>query len=174
MRDKLRRRYQVYKEVSRRGYFEGEIPVADLDRLAELLYSDESASAPGGIQVNFEFVPNEYGLPMLAGQLSARLELECQRCLGAMDVPLALELRLLIDASEDVVRESSLDTLYSDDGYIDVFDVIEDELILAIPLVARHDDRACNRHWPAEADDTSAVAESPFAALGALKTTESN
>ncbi len=111
---------------------------------------------------------------MLTGKLSARLELECQRCLNAMQLPLALELCLLVDASDAVVRESSLDTLYSDDGYIDIFDVIEDELILAIPLVARHDDRACNQHWPAAADDAAAVAENPFAALRALKTTQSN
>ncbi len=174
MRDKLRRRFQVYKEVSRKGYFEGEIPVADLDRLAELLYSGESARSPGGIQVSFEFVASEYGLPMLTGRLAARLGLECQRCLGAMEMLVELDLELLVDASDEVVRESSLDTLYSDDGYIDMFDVIEDELILAIPLVARHDERACNHHWPTEAEDAAAVAENPFAALRALRTTESN
>ncbi len=174
MRDKLRRRYQVHKEVARKGCFEGEIPLADLDRLAELLYSGESARAPGGIQVSFEFGSNEYGVPMLAGRLSARLELECQRCLGALELPLDLELRLLIDASDEVVRDSSLDSLYSEAGYVDVYDVIEDELILAIPLVARHEDRACNEHWRAEADDATAGAEHPFAALRALKTTESN
>ncbi len=174
MRERLRRRYQVYREVSRKSYFEGEIPVADLDRLAELLYSGESSGTGVSIQVSFEFVANEYGLPMLAGQLSARLELECQRCLGAMELPLALELRLLVDASDEIVGKSSLDTLYSDDGYIDIFDVVEDELILAIPLVARHEDRTCNLHWPTAADDAVAEAENPFAVLRALKTTESN
>ncbi len=174
MRDKLRRRYQVYKEVARNGSFAGEIPLAGLDRLAELLYSGESARAAGGIQVSFEFVSNEYGLPMLTGQLSAQLELECQRCLGAMELPVEQDLCLLIDASDEVVRDSSLDTLYSDDGYIDMFEVIEDELILAIPLVVRHDDQACNRHWSADADDAAAAAENPFAALRALKTNESN
>ena len=174
MRDKLRRRYQVYKEVSRKGSFAGEIPLAGLGRLAELLYSGESARTAGSIQVSFEFVSNEYGLPMLTGKLETRLELECQRCLGAMELPLALDLRLMVDASDEVVRDSSLDTLYSDDGYIDLFDVIEDELILAVPLVARHDDRACNQHWPTDGDDAAAMVENPFAALRALKTTESN
>lgn len=139
-----------------------------------MLYSGESTGTGGNIQVSFEFVANEYGLPMLAGQLSARLELECQRCLGKMELPLALELRLLVDASDEIVGESSLDTLYSDDGYIDIFNVVEDELILAIPLVARHEDRTCNLHWPTVADDAVAEAENPFAVLRALKTTESN
>lgn len=174
MRDKLRRRYQVHKEVSRNGCFEGEIRVADLKRLTGLLYSGNSTRAPGGVRVEFEFVRNEYGLPMIRGRLTTRLELECQRCLGTIEYPLDLEMRLLVDASDDVVRDSSLDTIYSVEDCIDIFEVVEDELILAVPLVARHDDRACNEHWPADAntETATAAADNPFAVLQVLKTND--
>ena len=170
MRDKLRRRYQVQKEVTRNGYFEGEIPVSDLPRLQEMLYREPDG---GRVRVEFEFVRSDYDIPMIQGQLDTSLELECQRCLKAMEMPMRLEFNLLIDAGDELLRDSSLDTLYSDDGYIDLFEVVEDELILAIPLVAMHDDSSCNEHLSAVRPDSAPVErESPFAVLRQLKTTE--
>ena len=58
-----------------------------------------------------------------------------------------VDFRLMIDASDEMVEHSSEDTLYSDDGYIDISEVVEDELILALPLVAMHEDTACNENW---------------------------
>lgn len=173
MRDKLRRRYQVHKEVSRSGFFKGVIPLAELERLGELLYPGEASESERDIDVSFEFVRNEYDSPTVKGHLATRLELQCQRCLGALEIPLELEFQLLVDASDELVRSSRLDTLYSDDGYVDIFDAVEDELILAIPLVALHDDRACNEHWQdADVGSESAERDNPFAVLAKLKTAD--
>ncbi len=172
MQDKLRRRYQVQREVTRNGYFEGDIALSELTRLGELLHSDVSGQEDRKISVRFEFVRNEYDIPMIKGQLQTSLELECQRCLQPLDMPLELEFQLMVDASDDLVRDSSLDTIYSDDGFIDILEVIEDELILAAPLVALHEDSSCNEHWQASATEPEAAAkENPFAVLQRLKTT---
>ena len=88
-----------------------------------------------------------------------------------MEFPIHVDFRLMIDASDDLVRENSVDTLDSDGGFVDIFDVAEDELILAIPLVAAHEDRSCNEHWIVSDTETS-VGENPFAVLRQLKTTE--
>jgi uncharacterized protein len=173
MRDKLRRRYQVHKEVSRNGSFEGNIALAELGRLSELLYPGDSSGQERDLEVRFEFVRNEYDLPTVTGRLATRLELECQRCLGSLEMPLELEFRLMIDAQDELLRSSSVDTLYSEDGYIDIYEVVEDELILAIPLVALHDDRACNEHWRnPETETDSAATDNPFAVLQKLKTAD--
>lgn len=172
MRDKLRRRYQVHKEVSRSGFFEGEISLAKLDRLHDLLYPGQKAGSEHCIEVRFEFVRNEYDLPTVKGRLETRLELECQRCLDALEVPLELDFQLMVDAPDDLVRGSSVDTLYSEDGYIDIYAVVEDELILAIPLVALHDDRACNEHWRQQEESETAVTDNPFSVLRKLKTAD--
>ena len=84
---------------------------------------------------------------MLTGRLETSLELECQRCLKALEWPVTLDFSLMIDASDELVSDSSVDTLYSDDGYIDIAEVVEDELLLAIPLVAMHEDTTCNENW---------------------------
>ena len=173
MQDKLRRRYQVQKEVTRNGYFEGEIALSKLERLGELLHPGDGGHDDRKISVTFEFVRNEYDIPLITGQLRTSLVLECQRCLQPLDMPLELEFQLMIDASDELVRDSSLDTIYSDDGFIDIFEVIEDELILAAPLVALHEDSSCNEHWQASASEPEAVAkENPFAVLQQLKTTD--
>ncbi len=173
MRDKLRRRYQVYKEVARNGYFEGEIAVSELGRLTELLHPEQPDIEARKVKVEFEFVSNEFDVPMISGQLQTSLVLECQRCLQPLDMPLSLEFRLLVDASDETVRASSVETLCSDDGYIDINDVIEDELILALPLVALHEDTACNQHWQSTTASTEpAVKENPFAVLQQLKTSD--
>lgn len=171
MRDKLRCRYQVHKEVARNGYFEGDIALSKLSRLTEILYPEASLQEERKIALSFEFFSNEFDLSMVAGKLETSLEVECQRCLDTMEMPLRLEFRLMIDASDELVRESSVDTLYSDDGYIDIHEVVEDELILAIPLVALHEDTQCNKHWQASEPEV-AVKENPFAVLKQLKTTD--
>ena len=173
MRDKLRKRYQVNKEVAQNGRFEGEINLSDLQRLGELLHSGKAGGEPGTVTLNFEFSRNEFDIPTIAGQLHTQLELECQRCLQPLELPLDLDFRLMIDASDEILRHSSEDTLYSDDGYIDIAEVVEDELILAIPLVAMHENTACNEHWQgSESNFEPAAQENPFAVLQQLKTTD--
>jgi len=158
-------------EVTRNGYFEGEIALSDLGRLVELLRLAESDLEGRTITLKFEFVRNEYEIPMLVGHLETSLSLECQRCLKAMELPVALDFSLMIDASEELVSDTGVDTLYSDDGTIDIVEVAEDELILAIPLVAMHDDISCNENWQAS-ESEAAVKDNPFAVLQQLKTTD--
>jgi uncharacterized protein len=173
MRDKLRKRYHVHKEVAQGGRFEGEIELSDLKRLGELLYTDGSGGLDRKITVNFEFTRSEFDTPLLAGHLQTRLTLECQRCLQPMELPLSLDFSLLVDASDDMVRQGGRDTLYSEDGYIDIAEVIEDEIILALPLVAMHDDTECNSNWQVAATAAEpAERENPFAVLQQLKTTD--
>jgi len=167
MQGKLKQRYQIHKEVSRSSYFQGQIDVESLSRLGELLASTEAT-----IDVQFEFQNSDYDAAMISSEVQTELEMECQRCLQALSVPLQHEFKLLVDAADDIVQESSLDTVYSEDGLVDIFEVVEDELILALPLVAMHDNNMCNEHWQVSEDDQEPVVrENPFSVLKDLKTT---
>lgn len=171
MQGKLPRRYQVHKEVARNGYFEGEIALAAMSRLIEFLYPESSTWQQNNVLLKFEFTRNAFDIPIVSGRLETCLELECQRCLGRMQLSVAQDFRLMIDASDELVGESSMDTLYSEDGYVDINEVVEDELILAIPLVAMHEDESCNEHWQAS-DEERSLSNNPFAVLQQLKTTD--
>lgn len=173
MRDKLRKRYQVHKEVAQKGCFEGEIALSDLRRLGELLHPDGDSGVSAKVALSFEFSRNEFDIPTITGHIQTRFDLECQRCLKPLAFPLELDFSLMIDASDEMVRHSSVDTLYSDDGYIDIAEAVEDELILAVPLVAMHEDTACNENWPEPGSmPEPATKENPFAVLEQLKTTD--
>ncbi len=167
MREKLRRHYQIQKEMSRGGKFQGKIELADLSRLAEFLLSDQS-----DILVEFRFRQSDYNVPIVEGRLQARLTVECQRCLKAMEIPLQIELKLLVSPTDSEVVESSLDTVFSENGSVDIFKMVEDELILGLPLVTLHEDVACNEFWQTrEENPEQATKENPFSVLAKLKTT---
>ena len=125
------------------------------------------------VSVNFEFLRNEFDVPLVAGRLQTSLGLECQRCLKLLEYPMVVDFRLMIDADDEIIKHSSEDTLFSDDGYIDIAEVVEDEMILALPLVAMHEDTSCNENWQVtELQTETPIKENPFAVLQQLKTTD--
>lgn len=100
----------------------------------------------------------------------ATVSLECQRCLQAMRVPLHVDRRLFFVEGEDAA--AALDTDSEDDVLtlepaIDLRALVEDEMLLALPLVPRHE--VCPEPLPIRAEDAPPETEHPFAALAALK-----
>lgn len=102
----------------------------------------------------------------------ATVTLRCQRCLQTLDEPLRVERRLRFVRGED--EAARLDELSDDDVLalpvrLDLRELVEDELILALPLVPRH--ASCAAPLPLRDDDEVAEepAPHPFAALAALR-----
>jgi uncharacterized protein len=111
--------------------------------------------------------------PSLAIRADTEVTLECQRCLQPMTVPLQAERLIFFVDGEDAA--AALDAESEDDVLaltpaLDLEALIEDELILALPLIPRHD--VCPRPLPrpfVDEDGAAAPADNPFAALAALK-----
>lgn len=99
--------------------------------------------------------------------------LECQRCLQPMRVPLHAGRRIFFVDGEDAA--AALDAESEDDVLaltpaLDLAALIEDELLLALPLVPRHEH--CPEPLPrAFVEDDPAIdpADNPFSVLAALK-----
>jgi uncharacterized protein len=102
--------------------------------------------------------------------------LTCQRCLQPVAVPLSVDRTLcFVDGEDEAAR---LDEDRDDEDVlalsraVDLRALVEDELIMALPLVPRHE--ACPQQlpWSAEAEPQESAADRqahPFAALEALK-----
>lgn len=109
--------------------------------------------------------------PSLLVTAAADVTLECQRCLRPMDVALRAERRIFFVDGEDAA--AALDADSEDDVLaltpaLDLLELVEDELLLALPLVPRHD--VCPEPLPrAFRDEAEVVEDHPFAALAALK-----
>lgn len=144
-------------------------PVSRMQRFAALLANDS-----GQVQVALQF--GRHGkLRTVSGALSADLAVTCQRCLQAMHYPLHAQMKLALitdDAQADALP-TEFEPLLLDADEMNLADIIEDELLLALPLVTVHE-QACSEYLQQQAQrqqqDVAVAAEqkvknNPFAVL---------
>ncbi len=145
--------------------FRGEVAVSRLTRLAPDLRSRE-----GVIRVELHFGLDERRVYALTGSIQGALELTCQRCLGPVAVPLDIRLKLGIVAAEDEGDQlpDGYEMLLAGRDPIVLTELVEDEIILALPLIPRHSDAAqCGMQREEAARLERKI--SPFAVLEELK-----
>lgn len=124
----------------------GEAPVAELTRLAQGLAKEADAAAlpPVGWSAQGRLVPQRVGGPQMWLDLHAQAELpwECQRCLQPVTLPVAVQrgIRFVKDeAAAAALDADGEDDVLSLSRSFDLMDLIEDELIMAQPIVPRHE-----------------------------------
>lgn len=141
---------------------EGTLAVSDLERLHDLL-----AEVEGEVRFRVQGVKGEQGQAQLRLTASATLPLACQRCLGAIDVAVEVDSLLELvpegaELSQDELEDDSKDFLPVA-GELDVAELVEDEVLLALPVAPRHE--KCSLPGATEAGERI----SPFAVLAGLK-----
>jgi uncharacterized protein len=119
----------------------GTVAVAELGRLHDLLTEPVGALAyelAGGIDGRQR--------PYLELLLTGSLPLRCQRCLGTMPVSVDASNRLLLLSSESEFEQADQEGLDAIDagGPLAVLELIEEELMLALPMVPRHESGDCS------------------------------
>ncbi|KAA6186318.1 hypothetical protein F2Q65_05845 [Thiohalocapsa marina] len=166
--------------------FEGRIALVAFSRLAPLLTDHD-----GLVWYRLEFGRDARGFETVTGRIEATLPLSCQRCNGslALDVVSDLSLALVEGLDQAAALPDSYDPLLLGDRLIRPSDLIEDELILAVPAVPRHADGDCRMpeagadvratgqsrsQARAGADGEETVRPNPFAALAQLKRNQSH
>lgn len=157
--------------VSARRVFEGELPLASLSRLGDLL-----AGSEGVVRYRVEFGRDVLQVPFAKVWIEAGLPLTCQRSLQPFVLPVAVEqsLGLIRDESEEAALPPGYEPLLvPEDGRIVPVELVEDELILAVPVVPVSPDApVVDRDWPVRPEEAEAA--NPFAALKALKAGKDN
>jgi uncharacterized protein len=139
----------------------GAWPVADLSRLRDMLRTDE-----GTLRYELLGVPQERGVPVLRLKVNGTLQITCQRCLGALEFPLQIDVPLHLAATQAEADAEPLEAegpeLIVAGREMPVRDLVEDEVLLAIPLAPRHE-RCAGRELRAAVEESS-----PFAGLRGL------
>lgn len=158
------------------GHLEGELPLSGLQRLAEGAVAAELRGA-GPVHWQLDGVmrakPGGDSECMLRLRAQASVPLECQRCLSTVHEALDIDRQFLFARDEEAAArldEQSEDDVLVLSRALDALGLLEDELILALPLVPRHE--RCPRPLPlpeAVPEEVEEVRESPFAALAALR-----
>jgi uncharacterized protein len=162
--------FDVDRLVDRQADFAFEIPLSRLPRVQAKI-----AGAEGTVRGVAHF-RREAGNRMAELELDGDAELVCQRCLGPMTWPLAGDARVAIVASEkDADRvPQEVETVYAPDDRVRVADLVEEELLLTLPLVPLHESADdCDSEEddvPEPEDEAVPVQETqrPFERLGEL------
>lgn len=146
-----------------RGVLDGDLAISSLSRLHDLL-----TEVAGSLNYHVEGGVGSDGRSQLSLAVAGRLSLCCQRCLEALDYPLDVHSLLeFVDDERDLTQEELEDDsrdFLPNQKELDVVQLIEDEILLALPPVARHDD--CR--LPA-IDHGAAEKVSPFSVLAAAR-----
>jgi uncharacterized protein len=152
----------------------GQLPLARFRRLCEALCGDA-----GTVAIEAEFGRDESGQRVLHLSARAPVEFTCQRCMMPMASVLVVDETLGIvqsDAEADRLggRYEPLMVDPAERGRMSLADMVEDEMLLQVPMIPRHDgDRSCQPAAPSDRDKDKegqpARRENPFAVLKALK-----
>jgi uncharacterized protein len=151
--------------AARRG-FEGTVPLTALPRLRDALCEPE-----GQVGFRIDFDRDSLGVAYAELRIAAELPLQCQRSLQRFLQPVEVAQRLGLIRDED--EEAALPPGYEpllvpEDGALRPVELVEDELILALPVVPlAPDSEAVDQEWSPPQDE--AAKASPFAALAGLK-----
>ncbi|HEX7440783.1 MAG TPA: DUF177 domain-containing protein [Caldimonas sp.] len=154
---------------------EGRWPLRQFDRICESAVAELAPAEADAVvwKARGEKLPARDGEPesWLHVQADATVALRCQRCLAAVQIPLVVRRKFRFVHGEDAAAQldaESADDVLAMTRALDLPELIEDELLLALPLVPMH--AACPTPLPAPRND-EVVEERPhpFAALAGLK-----
>ena len=115
-------------------------------------------------------------LATVEGHISAVLALKCQRCLEAVEWPVTGDIHLGIVGSlaqADRLPEGYEPLMLEDEGKIPLKNIVEDELLLSLPSIPKHDNDCSAPNMPGTTQITiskpvSAGTENPFSILTEL------
>lgn len=137
-----------WRAVHNGSSFSGLASLQSLPRLAAAVLG-----ADGPARYEIAFGRDGDGQPVARGHVSMTLNLTCQRCLELVSFPVDARIALVLVQSVAGADDTSfaavggvpegLEVLPMEQGPIRPLDLIEDELLLAIPLIPMHSSRDC-------------------------------
>ena len=146
----------------RGGELSGEVPVAELPRMSDIL-----ADSEGEISYILRGLAENDGKPQLELILDGACNLRCQRCLNALSYPIKLVSRLRLVSEGEVdgsdIEDDEVDSIPAEKR-LDVLALIEEEVLLSMPIAPKHGSGECEI-----AVESLSRSNSPFAVLAGLK-----
>lgn len=169
MLKRLPERVDPFRLAETDTHLEGSLALSEFKRLCEALLACE-----GEVEGVVDFGTDEAGTRFLRGKLTAPVRMRCERCLEPVEFTLraSFTLGLVHSQAHGQSLSEAYEPLVVEDARISLREVLEDELLLSLPLVAMHEPSACpaTAILERQADEAPArEGENPFAVLAALK-----
>ncbi len=161
----------VRKAAARGVSISGALKPVDLPRFMALLSSET-----GEITADLTFSRDEENRAVIAVGFEAKISVTCQRCLQSMPMSMDGENTLGIVWTDDQAKHlpRHLDALIAPEEGCNLWELVEDELILALPPFSYHDTQDCKQilseyTGPGPEEDEGEQSPNPFDVLAQLK-----
>ncbi|WP_440055829.1 23S rRNA accumulation protein YceD [Pseudoalteromonas sp. T1lg65] len=158
------------RAAQRRASYDGVVKLEELSRLQQVV-QDQSSE----IAVTVHCDTDQQGLVVVRGKISAHLTVLCQRCNDELGLDLEQDFAYSpvgLGAESDELPECYDVVELDEEGEIHLQQLVEDELLLAIPIIPSHDEAQCSySEKPLSFGEIAAEEEkpNPFEILKQLK-----
>lgn len=145
----------------------GTVKIADLQRLSSTLGSNDDV-----VFAELQFGVDEQDIAFLKGHLKAKLTLQCQRCMEPFICEIISDFVLGIVNTLDEANAlpERYEPAMAKEGNLALRELIEDEIILNLPIIPRHELEGCKVKLPlADSGWEQGKGENPFHVLKSLK-----
>jgi uncharacterized protein len=161
-----------FRAAKRRLDFEGVLMIHQMPRLV-----DATLKVNRDADVSLNFGTDSQGLAVLTGKVKVEVELECQRCGEGFNHLLAADFQyspVCDDEQTEQFPDAYEPLELNENGEIRLHQLLEDELLLAMPLIAMHELVECRVKTEQQVFGDIAAEEeqtqpNPFAVLESLK-----
>lgn len=149
---------------------DGVASINDMQRLKANVVSNNDTVA-----VNLQFGVDEQGITYLKGHMETKLTLQCQRCMEPFTYEIISDFILGIVNTLDEANAlpERYEPALAQEGNLALRELIEDEIILNLPIIPRHEPEECKVKLPlADSGWEHEDGENPFHVLKLLKRKE--
>jgi len=160
--------------ADKRAELKGKLLISNLDRMTDILYDDT-----GSLFVELIF-SRQGRLAEIEGYIEGELDLRCQNCLQSLNFSVHNRFKLGIVSTieqADKLPEEYEPLLVTEDQKILLKDLVEDELLLVLPIFPKHEHTCFATHFlidknqvPLNNNQNSSI-ENPFSVLANIKKT---
>lgn len=154
----------------------GHYSLSGMPRLSDMLtHTNGDCELHGAIEYDASRTKGERW--SVIGSIKATLSLQCQRCLDDLSLEVDAPLKVLVVEEQYTPSEDTEIPVFEldDQGQLDLNALVEEELLLHIPLVAKHaTEEECNQDMLGRATEyvpepEEDIKQNPFAVLQQLK-----
>jgi uncharacterized protein len=157
------------KLADRAATLAGELPLSRLKRLTDPLEDDQ-----GAVRASFTFGRDEQRTAVIHSELDVEVKMICQRCLEPVVLPIHSECDYAVvnEGASSQHLPKGYDVLEVGEDPLDLLALVEDELLLALPIVPLHAPEICQPPVgpdEPEPSEDEVTRSNPFSVLAQLK-----
>lgn len=154
--------------AGRKERLDGYLPLAGMERLGKIICEDS-----GNIEYHLQLGQDDMEIPYIRGNFAVTLKLICQRCMNPFDLFLngGINMGFIMSEKEIETLPGQYEPMLLTTDQISLSTLIEDEVLLGVPMVPVHDRPSCQSEKFSKQDEPGR--ENPFAVLKGLVTKNS-